>query len=376
MKRIAAGAEEAIEETEVLRITEAEEAIEAVETIEITEDQEEEGKFNNRWFKFILKNHIISLMAQRYCPNCQVRLGSYDHFFCTNCGVEIPKDDVQPGQSIIRVITVEEKEVKKLDIKEHFFPAISKAIHILNLREIVIILILSLVIGIPVYYWLSNFSSYIIKPAPTRDVPVPPQAKSLVVDLDEDFKEHIFGSNTVWEYIPYEVSIYVEGHDFEAAGKLYGTFDEGYKEVFEFLTPYVDSHFAAYYKEYSGEGVWTIVVFPYDNLIDDNEFFSETLSNFDWLKTKRVDDALVISTLDVFHEVEESRTKVTKNLSLNPEFAKYKADIPKSGKILFITFDQKARNYLFALDKSTMPETMDDIIGKYLQSEFDNVVFK
>jgi hypothetical protein len=316
------------------------------------------------------------MMAQRYCPNCQTKLGSYDHYFCTNCGVELPKDKSQPGESIIRVITVEEKEDSSPDFKRHIWPAITKVFHILNIREILIILILSLVIGIPVYYWLSNFSSFIVKPAPTRQIPEPALVQSSVVTLNEDLKEHIFGSNLVWEYIPYEVDIYVEGHDFEAAGRLYGTFDEGYKDLFEYLTPYVDSHFAAFYKEYDGQMVWTIIVFPFDALIEDENSFDETLKTFNWLQTKRIKDSLVISTGDVFNDVEEAKNKVRKNLSLNPEFAKYKEDIPKSGKILFITFDQNARNYLFSLEKDDMPEGMQEVLEKYLVAEFDNVVFK
>lgn len=311
-------------------------------------------------------------MNQRFCPNCKVRLGSNDHYFCHVCGAELPEELVIPGENNVRVMDVPERKHVFPNYKEKIQAVTKDVVHILNVKEIVMVLILGGLVGIPVYLWLNNFTSYVSTPIVDETVTPKLEVKAPVVELNEEYQEHIFGSNTITDYVPYDVDLYIEGHDFPKMSKIFEEYDPGYTPLFEKLVPVVDPHFGAFLTKVEEEYVWTLILFPYEDLLDQNFDYGD----ISWINTQRIDESLIVSTKVTFDLVRDAKMKITKNLAINPVYDKFIKESPKSGSLQIIAFTQGGRLALQQLLSQDIPQEMREVVTKYLETKSDNVVFK
>lgn len=313
------------------------------------------------------------MMNDRTCPKCNAKLGSYDNYFCSECGTELPLDQQRQGASIVQVLTLESSEEKHNDTKGFVLPVLKKVAHIVNLKELLFIGILVLVVGIPSFVWLSNLNSFVPE-KPKNQVAQKPKMVSLL-KVTDNFDSYVFGSNFVYEYIPADVDIFIEANDFSEFIRLFSMYDSGYEELLTALASIVDSHFAAYLKSYNGEYVWTLIVFPYGDI--SNEESSAFFQKFWWLKFYIQDKALVISTKDVSEEVKAAKNKTIKNLELNPKFASVKNELARNGKILVVTLTDNGKNYIENLVNSDkkIPTEFKPVLEMYNKSTYKNIVF-
>ena len=311
-------------------------------------------------------------MTHRICPKCKTTLGSYDHFFCSNCGEELKGELINPGNSIVQSLTLESASEKKLNVEEHLIPVLKNVFHILNLKDVALVIILFLVVGVPSIVWIGNLNNYVAE-VPKNTNKVETIREGSLIKIDSDFKSHVFGSDFVEEYVPYDVDAYIEVNDFQKFSELFYLFDPGYEEILTTLAPRVDSHFAAFLITTNNEPVWTIILFPFEELRDSDAEID--FSKYSWLEVDQIDKALILTTGDTIKSVRNARLKIDKNLSMNPNFVRNKSQIAKNGKVMVITFNDAGKNYFRDIPKNNLPEDYVKLIETYNKATLKNLVF-
>jgi hypothetical protein len=311
-------------------------------------------------------------MNERHCPKCKATLYSADHFFCSSCGEQLDKELVSPGESVVRTMALDEGDEKKVSFNKHVLPALTRVAEIINLKEILFVSFLLVLIGMPTYIWLKNIN-YVI-PVLQGNISQQDIISNYVISTDIKIKSQNFGADSIADYIPENVEIYVEGQDLQFFTNLFSQYDGGFKEIFKDVVPFSDSHFGAYSKkDNEGNYYWTLLVFPdggqFENIKIDN-------SKYPWLKIGRADKAIIISMHDEIKSVQDAKEKITRSLSLDPDFVRFTSEIPKSGKLLIYSSKSKTKDYILGFLKKDIPKEGKDILTLYKNYNYINVVIK
>ena len=78
-------------------------------------------------------------MVSRICPNCSVILGSYDSYFCSSCGAELTESEILKSRTYLREISVDIEEPTHRKIKDILLPVFKNAVHVINLKELILV---------------------------------------------------------------------------------------------------------------------------------------------------------------------------------------------------------------------------------------------
>ncbi|OGC70191.1 hypothetical protein A2415_00780 [candidate division WWE3 bacterium RIFOXYC1_FULL_39_7] len=337
---------------------------ETQETPEIQEEVETAVKYS-----------IISLMA-RICPNCKNKLGVFDYYFCSNCGETLSVDQLNTDASFKKVINFVPPKRKGAEFVNNLKPVFQQVSHVINLKLILAVLLALIAIGFPTYVLIEKFQlgkGLNLK----RDVSdsidltgIGASQNSLKLSLN--LKSHVFGTDKIAEYIPYDIDLYVEGQDLHKLGELLSESDPYYTDLVNSLQKDFGVHFAIFAKETEGQINWGLVLIPLDSTGEVNLDISE----YSWLKAARVEGAYVISNNEtMLLSVNEAKAKISRNLQMHPKYILSKNALPKSGQFYILALTPKGKEFVSQLDKSIKaPDLFRNVVNSYSKSNLDDVV--
>jgi hypothetical protein len=311
-------------------------------------------------------------MTSRTCPNCNSRLGHFDSYFCSSCGAELPDDISLSPTNHLRVVgvSVVDTNLKKVwDSLKQVFEQVSNAV---SIREVLLLIMFFVFLGLPVFLGIKKYGSELSLVGRKEEAPPVDHVEIGGIDVEENFKSNVFGANFVTEYIPSEIDVYLEAHDFQKFSFLVGVTDDEFLNLAKDLSTSMDSHFGLFLKEYDGEMKWAFVLFPFETYYEETVDFDE----YERYYVGEVDNSLVVTNQeDILDLVESSKEGLTKNLDLNSNFVSYKASLPKSGQFLVVSLTEAGQEYLEDLQQLDLPDEFEVLLDRYLSQDSESIVF-
>ena len=274
-------------------------------------------------------------MTTRYCPSCQAKLPLSDYYFCSTCTAELPisLQLIPPHQQ--RVISYEQNYYSPRNVHKHAFEVVKQVAKNLNLKEVVILVLIAAAVGIPLYLWMTKMDIFLQKTQTLNTIPV---EQTLAKKFQPTFST----------YFPYIVDLYYQNVPEGFAFFTYST------EVVENETIRTEVH-------------WGMAV-------EDTELFSKIVA---------MKDPEVIKS-DIFEKVEEvylfadskdtltsminARTKLVKNLGLNPEFVLFKSGLDDKQE-LYTVFAVKPINYMKTFEYAKLPKKQGEILQRFMEKQ-------
>jgi hypothetical protein len=306
----------------------------------------------------------------RFCPKCKAKLGSYDYFYCSGCGAQLPENLINTERSHARVADFASGRENQLHFGEYVKTSLKRAGEILNIKLVALICIGFLLGGFAVNYLLRNFYYPPLKLL-TTETSVPVYKNVLTIPVV--WQAHVFGADKIADYVPFDVTAYVEGNDLKMFVKALRWLDPAYREIADRLEGNYSAHFAFFATSINGEQSWSLVFFPLSGSFSIPRDFGE---KYQWLKYEKIDQAFVLTTQQsVLDKVKETNAKTAKGIVHQQSYAMAKALLPKSGKLLVVFIDPGMKAYFSALaDREDLSADLKTIINGINGSGFDYLV--
>lgn len=304
-------------------------------------------------------------MSERICPKCHQKLGSYDNYFCSNCGIELEEasnDSSTLKSKIYYASNFLEKQSKFALPKITFTKK--------NLR-LILSVILILGMGIGLRYGLVLIDKYVLQ-VPDQEVATPIAYPGTVLDLDLPLESDFFGSDQVFEYVPSYVSSYIEVHDLVSFAQQYTNIAQISPELLQLLQNNVNDHFIIYSFTIGTDTHWVYMFIP-KNV---NELAPIANSFYDpYWKVRIVEDRLVVtSNENVFGAIEDAKKGLILNIALNSKFSRLTADLPKEGKILVTFLSSASKEHYINFDDAVFNDAFAELLQTVLSEGTDALV--
>ncbi|RJR27484.1 hypothetical protein C4561_02195 [candidate division WWE3 bacterium] len=318
---------------------------------------------------------IISLMV-RICPTCNNKLGIYDYFFCSVCGTALPSELVNSGYSFVKTINFIPEKKKGLEFLHNLKPVLLRVSHILNLKLVLAVLLVMIAVGFPIYVLIDKYQfgrglSLKRDTEVTQNVQEPNAGKN-ALKLSLSLKSHVFGTDKISEWIPYDADFYVEGQDLNSLADKFVVVKPHYLELAEYVKDNFSQHFAFFGMRVEDEMYWSVVLFP----VNPEGGVNIDLSNYEWLETLKIDDAILIANHPLLlAKSEEAKSRVSRNLQMNPKYILSKNAAPKSGQLYILALTNEGKEE--SKNKETEFGSSEDlfkIIQSFNQSGLEDVV--
>lgn len=309
---------------------------------------------------------------ERVCPECKYNLGSNDINFCSNCSKELPESLVIPSKNHRREILFEQENKEKISIIKLLAEPIRNFLHIINIKQLLVIFGALTVLGVPGYFLYTRLNYG--EPLQLSVQPKDPNYvnPNNVVSVETEYITHIFGADKITKYVPYDVDYYFEAHDLKAFASQLVSLDPFYEEYISELQEYTTDHFAFFVQELNDERYFTFILFPDDAVLGGE---LPDLPDYEWLTVARVGAALVLTTRpEVVQEVTDVYKGMSKSVDQNAVFASAKSTSPKSGKVFMVTFTDAGRDYLKSYSNPNISEDMKKVLEKYKGQNSNNLV--
>jgi hypothetical protein len=303
----------------------------------------------------------------RICPNCKAKLGSFDNYFCSECGNALPQELVLVNVRFKQTIEIEQEPGKTDILLKSFKESLTKVFTVANMGETLLAITLLAAVGYPTYTLMQRM----INTLNTSPVIVPvskvEQSTSSSLAIKSTYKVGSFNP-TFANYVPYDADTYVEIADFRGFAEDYALYDKAYAQLVADLEKSISPSFGAFLKN----GAWTCILLPNDRDFDVSVI---NLSNYPWLKAKVVTNALVITTDEtVLKDVEDSKGGITKNLSLNSKFVTGRSKLSSQGKIMIVNLTSKGMAQLESLRDKNIPVNFKTLLNTFINSKVDSTV--
>lgn len=267
-------------------------------------------------------------MSTRYCPSCKSKLTFSDFYFCSNCLIELPVDLQIPPPHQQRLITYEQNYFASKNGQKLAFESIKRVFHILNIKEILIILFVTVAIGAPVYYLMKNADKYLKK--------TETQVTAPVAETKEVKKEKPNFST----FFPYSVDMYFEDTS----------------QSFAFFT---FSKSTVVNEETIKKVYWGLAI------EEPNQEGETPKSEF----SQKVENVyLVADSSETLNSMINSRIKLVKNLSLNPEFVLFKSSNSEKNEIYGV-FSETPIEYMKSFDYAKLPQREANYLKEFFKDK-------
>jgi len=313
----------------------------------------------------------------RVCPKCNIKLGSNDYYFCSTCGEPLPENLSKPNDSVKQIIEFRLDQKVHKELFANFKPVFQKVSETLNLKGMAAAFFIGIIIvGI---FLIAMF--YLDRSSPDSNdgrsddkATSPAIIKKATVDLDNVFKTHLFGADKIIEYIPSDVEVYIEAHDLPSFLDFFKVINPDYDSFSDQLKELAGEHFSIFITEKEGEFNWTIVTLNKAVLLE-NAGEEVKLEELEWLTIEEFEDVRIISTTtESVQNVKEAKQGTCKNLALNPAYVAAKQSLPKSGQVFVMTFSEKGKTFIKALNNFDLPEEIKVMVDSYTNTNKDFVV--
>lgn len=295
----------------------------------------------------------------RTCPNCLVKLGSYDNFYCSSCGTELPEELKRFPTNKVRVANfnavVKEKPIKKQNLEEG--PVFSKPQIDYKRMFTALFIVSALVLA---YIMIYSQLAPLLK-APTKEQRAVPGTEMEItthaVSLPVDYIETDISDARLLEYLPFDADFVVVGSDFEKVSSAYLSVDAYYEDLVNEVLTYSIRDFAVFAsKSDEGEVVWSLLL-----RADSNDFrvSEELLEKYNWLKVWKSNSYLLLTTSsDVLNSVMDANGRVTKNFTHTTLYSSVKSFLPEKAKAVVFIVDNSFLD-VFTSSKDLLSRSQD-----------------
>ncbi len=326
-------------------------------------------------------------MPNRFCPNCNSKLGSYDFYFCSSCSQKLDIKDVTSPEIIQKITTVPiipipPKAVTKmsLDLKK------------LNIKKVLIaigILLIVIVIVVASVYGKNVLNAFLDKPVlkgsgvivPTKESSVETkveQPKEVVTSkkpvclIEELQKCNVFGFSALAEYVPYGADLYVEGFDFQKFSELFTNLFEKNKSLIDFVAAEKFKPFAFFVSKTATATTWGLLIIP-----EDIQKSSISTTSKDFF-VKKFDSVILISNnKDVLTQSAAYKSKIERSLALNSKYSLLSDKTNVEGTTLLISMTATGKSILEDLNKKVgdiSSTFVKDLLTSYFSGKQDYLV--
>lgn len=324
-------------------------------------------------------------MYTRICPKCSSKLSEFDNYFCSTCGEKL-SDDIISVPPEIKLVKHGLKSVGFLENIKTKIPKKKKTESFEQLREVstsvspilkkknpmLYVLIGVIFIGIIGFFGIDILADLASKtPLPQKEE-LP--ASFNIVKYDLRMESSLFGSDFITDYVPSDVDAYFESNDLPRFLQRYVKDKNFNASLIEQSDKLVNKHFAVFTNRVGEEQAWTFILIPKDLALVELVIKDTKLPNWNMAI---VEDRLVITTHpEVFEQVRNSKKKVVMNLSLNPRYSKVKGNVPTTGQVLAVFFEEGGTVALESAKKEDVTEYLIEVIDVILESGFNEVVLQ
>ncbi len=296
----------------------------------------------------------------RFCPNCKIRLGGYDHFYCTSCGYTLDEKLISRENVFKRVadfaatandVTKKHRNAEIVSFKKF----VGK---ILNTHVLIFLSLLIVVLSTGIYSYKHNFIKLpFLKSTPPLDLNAKTNGNSKIIantiSSPIDFKIASFSNFKLLENVPNDAKIIVVGQDIASFAKIYESFDTDYSQLSESLKGKAEDSFVFFAstpeksldsKITSPEYVWSLIILPLQN---DISFSSELLDKYSWLRVWKNSPILLITPSEyVLSQVAESKSGTAQNFTHTTFYSSSKYLFNQEAKLLIYVSDKDSQDYL------------------------------
>jgi cell division protein FtsL len=295
-------------------------------------------------------------MATRICPTCNIYLGDFDNYFCSNCGTELPENlSKLPGTIKIREhnslqplfklpkkkSAKQPKPVEKSATAEtNSLTEKTKKVHKRSFNEKMIYVLLAVVVGLILlfgafYFFLQN------KPIKQPVVDNTPQVSyKKRINLGLESRTVTFSTISALDYAPADALFYAEVADFNYFHDKVLSADMLKMEVGDYVklkSLIKQDGFSIFAFKYNGKPYWVAVFTPSDPKKLQEELSSFTSTKF---KTRIIGEKLVVfqnnANDNVIKTVESVYKGQSLKISLSPEYARAITQLNPSGQMRII----------------------------------------
>jgi hypothetical protein len=328
------------------------------------------------------KNATIIVMPERICEKCDHKLGSYEHYFCSNCSAVLPQDQVL-GVSVKKTYkySASERNPNQREILKEIKGAVVKARNLFTPQELLIgaasVAVLLLTFGSFIVYKtvLDRYTPGDIAESnePIGSVITAPVNEN-ILDLGLSFRSEMFGSDRITDHIPAEADFYFEAHDFKSFAELFLEKDVPYKELLRASISLFADHFAVFSLEIEEERHWGAVF-----ITRDMGLITWALEGVDEDKVgfKLMGNMLIGATHeDIFDMVESSKDRLILSIADKPDYAVSKAKLPRDGQALIIFLSEESKDAVESAVKNLSHDKLEGYMEEIVNSGYNELVIR
>lgn len=316
----------------------------------------------------------------RSCPNCKARLGNYDSYFCSVCGGVLAPELFQLNTSYRRVFGADYDSVGNKKVRlliSSFGSSFTQALHILNVKDVILYLLLFFGAGVPSYIIVQGFyEKFSFSPAPIMtNIPIvttPASANSL--KADSELMSGVFDYDGFSKFIPYDSDVVIFSNDLGRVGEALTTTDTAYNDLYKSISSNFSPDFAlSYHPAQKGEN-FAVLLKPLSSTFDKSKI---DLSKYPWISADFVDGVFVItSDPQLLKNYKDAKAENEKNVLLNPTYLQRKSGLSNRGKIAIITLTQKGKDIVNQATTKSLKYNLDKMFNTFVISNKDSAVIQ
>lgn len=298
-------------------------------------------------------------MPIRVCKKCGNTLTLASNYFCSYCGdlldTPLVTEPSIPGKSVVY-----------FDLSDSYYAGIGKKFGFISkvfpLKYLFILVAVLVVIG--GYSLVSTYSSVFKKFVTTKGV--------ATTGCDGDFKCGTFGSDNLPSVIPENVSLYLEGFDFDKFSQLILDFEPSYSYIFEELGNLGVKHFAVFAENTGSTVSWTLVVvsskYPSNNLIN-------LINNPQGIYIGRLSNFYIVSLRNnVISDMQLVEGGINKGISQNTNYAIAKNGSPEGQFLILSTGNDSGALLDQIQSQSKVPGYIRNLASQFMNKKGNYLV--
>ncbi|OGC57487.1 hypothetical protein A3H26_01320 [candidate division WWE3 bacterium RIFCSPLOWO2_12_FULL_36_10] len=305
----------------------------------------------------------------RICPTCNTILGSYDNYFCSNCGSTLPQEIAVSSPNLRARVYAPSYLTGKNKFSFDFihFPSFKKSIAFVFVVCAFLAVSFGFIKFYPALMKIVSSKDHLKKPSLDSDL-----GKQKALDLDIQLKSSTFGSDKIAEYIPENVVLYLETDDLKKLIEIYAGGSGLNKELINNVAPLLGDHFAFFVTKDKGEFDWNFIFAPRDAQESNKRLkdINERYWNFGIVEGKLV----MTSNKKVIEDVRLAKNKISLNMSLNSSYVKEKQKLLPKGQVLIILFSNDGVNALEKIKGFKVNAGLINTIDRILKTGLKSLV--
>lgn len=328
---------------------------------------------------------------KRICPFCKSELTASSYHFCEYCGSELPEELYPKPKEVVldKVNFTRSEGVKVSDKSLKKDTGLNNISRGISVRSVVGGVLLGMSISTIIFLFTQTGSSKLFSKKLTIKKPKIVNVEQPVHKSDnaepETFPEDknnestqslslglqsgSFGQNNVYNYIPYDFSLYVEISDPKTFDPYFSFLGGEFFTLAESLKDKINSPYSAFYMKKGLSSGWVVIAFPTDNSL-------EFPGNKDITVAKEEGALLISYEPELIDQVKLAKSEIEKNMSIHPSFVSIKNILPKEGQVFLLKKQEDGDIVIDETIRETLSEEFKSILTSFKESGDSYLVIK